>query len=160
MPLGIEVGLSSGDFVLDGDPTSPPLKGHSPHKFRPMSVVAKRLDGLDGTWYGVGDCVRWGTSYPQNRGHTHDHPVFGRLLWPNGWMDEDATWYGSRSGPRPHCIRRAQLCTKRAQQPPIFSARVYCSHSRPSQLLLSSLLLPSGWMHQHATWYGGRPQPR
>jgi len=19
-----------------------------------------------------------------------------RLLWPNGWMDEDATWYGSR----------------------------------------------------------------
>jgi len=26
------------------------------------------------------------------------------LLSPNGSMDEDATWYGSR--PRPHCIRR------------------------------------------------------
>jgi len=22
------------------------------------------------------------------------------------------------------------------------------------------LLWPNGWMHQHATWYGGRPQPR
>ena len=33
-------------------------------------------------------------SYSQNRRHTHYHPVFGpRLLWPNGWMDEDATWY-------------------------------------------------------------------
>ena len=27
-------------------------------------------------------------------------------LWPNGWMDEDAAWYGSRPGPRPHCTRR------------------------------------------------------
>jgi len=30
MPLGMEVGLSPGDFVLDGDPASPPLRGHSP----------------------------------------------------------------------------------------------------------------------------------
>jgi len=30
MPLGMEVGLSSGDFVLDGDPAPPPIKGHSP----------------------------------------------------------------------------------------------------------------------------------
>jgi len=22
------------------------------------------------------------------------------------------------------------------------------------------LLWPNGWMHQHTTWYGGRPQPR
>jgi len=44
MPLGMEVGLSPGDFVLDGDPASPPLQGHSPPpNFRPMSVVAKRL---------------------------------------------------------------------------------------------------------------------
>jgi len=33
MPLGMEVGLSPGDFVLDGDPASPPLKGHSPPIF-------------------------------------------------------------------------------------------------------------------------------
>ena len=30
MPLGMEVGVSPGDFVLDGDPASPPLKGHNP----------------------------------------------------------------------------------------------------------------------------------
>jgi len=30
MVLGMEVGLSPGDFVLDGDPVLPPLKGHSP----------------------------------------------------------------------------------------------------------------------------------
>jgi len=43
MPLGMEVGLSPGDFVLDEDPASPPLKGTDPN-FCPMSVVAKRLD--------------------------------------------------------------------------------------------------------------------
>ena len=30
MPLGMEVRFSTGDFVLDGDPASSPLKGHSP----------------------------------------------------------------------------------------------------------------------------------
>ena len=33
--LGMEVGLSPGDFVLDGDPFP---------NFRPISIVAKRLD--------------------------------------------------------------------------------------------------------------------
>ena len=28
--LGTEVGLSLGDILLDGDPATPPLKGHSP----------------------------------------------------------------------------------------------------------------------------------
>ena len=27
------------------------------------------------------------------------------VLWPNGWMDQDATWHGGRSRPRPHCAR-------------------------------------------------------
>ena len=44
MPLGMEVGLVPGDFVLDGDP-APPQKGDSPN-FRPMSIAAKRLHGL------------------------------------------------------------------------------------------------------------------
>jgi len=30
-------------------------------------------------------------------------PVFGPcLLWPDGWMDQDATWHGGRSRPRTH----------------------------------------------------------
>jgi len=43
MPLGTEVGLGAGDLVLDGAKLLP-LKGAQP-QFRPMSVVAKQLDG-------------------------------------------------------------------------------------------------------------------
>jgi len=39
MPLGMEVGLSPDDFVLDGDPAP---------NFRRMSIVAKRLEGSRG----------------------------------------------------------------------------------------------------------------
>jgi len=47
MSLGMEVSLSLGDVVLDGDPVRPAVKRHSPSlNFQPMSVVAKRLDGL------------------------------------------------------------------------------------------------------------------
>jgi len=45
MSFGTEVGLDVRDIVLDEDPAPPPLKGQSPN-FRPMSVVAKRLDEL------------------------------------------------------------------------------------------------------------------
>jgi len=45
MPLGREVGLGPSDIVLDGDPGLPPKKGAEPTNFRPMSIVAKRLDG-------------------------------------------------------------------------------------------------------------------
>jgi len=27
------------------------------------------------------------------------------VLWPNGWMDQDAKWYGGKPRPRPHCVR-------------------------------------------------------
>jgi len=44
MKLGVEVGLDPGHIVLDGDPAPPPQKVYGPNS-RPMSVVAKRLDG-------------------------------------------------------------------------------------------------------------------
>jgi len=63
MPLGMEVGLGPGDFVLDGDPAPLPKKGAEP-------------------------------------------PIFGpRLLWPNGWMDQDGTWHGGGHRSRPHFVR-------------------------------------------------------
>ena len=53
MPLGMKIGLSPGDFVLDGDLALPSPKGDRP-----------------------------------------PFPVFGpSLLWPNGCMHQDATWY-------------------------------------------------------------------
>jgi len=47
MALGMEVGLSPGNFVLDEDPAPTSAKrSRSPlPNFRPMSIVAKRLDG-------------------------------------------------------------------------------------------------------------------
>jgi len=37
-----------------------------------------------------------GTQHPQKKVTAPTYPIFGPCpLWPNGWMDEDATWYGS-----------------------------------------------------------------
>jgi len=40
------------------------------------------------------------------------------LLWPNGWMDEDATWYGSRPRRRPRCIRRVPSAPRKGHSTP------------------------------------------
>ena len=45
MPLGKEVGLSPGDFMLHGDPDTLPKKGAEPPNFRSVFIVAKRLGG-------------------------------------------------------------------------------------------------------------------
>jgi len=69
--------------------------------------------------------------------------IFGPWpLWPNGWMDQDDTWRGSRPWSSPHCARwgHSSPPQNRGQSPQIFG---------------TSLLWPNGWMHQDATWYGG-----
>ena len=43
MPFGTEVKLGLGDVVLDGV-AAPPKRGTAP-SFRPMSIMAKQLDG-------------------------------------------------------------------------------------------------------------------
>jgi len=36
---------------------------------------------------------------PPRKGHSS--PIFGGcVLWPNGWMDQNTTWYGRRPWPR------------------------------------------------------------
>ena len=33
-------------------------------------------------------------------------PIYGLcLMWPNAWMDQDATWYGGGPLPGQHCVR-------------------------------------------------------
>jgi len=60
---------------------------------------------------------------PRKKGHSHSHPIFGPcVLWPNGWMDEYAAWYGSRPRLRPHCTRRVPAPAKGAQQPHYFQS--------------------------------------
>jgi len=49
-------------------------------------------------------CFRWGLSSPPQKG-AHLSILAPCSLWPNGWMDQDATWYGGRPRPRRICVR-------------------------------------------------------
>jgi len=155
MLLVTDVGLSPGDFVLDGDPLPLSKRGRSPQIFSPCLLSPNGWMDEDGTWHGgrpcpvhivldghssspqkrgtapqfsshlycgqtagcikvplgmevglsLGDCVRWRPS-PLPPTGAEPHPVFGpRVLWPNGCMDQDATWYGGRPRPTRHCVR-------------------------------------------------------
>ena len=148
MPLDMELGLSPGDFVLDGDPdpyTQPPTPKGEPHPIfghvycDQTAAWIKMPLGTDvGLDLYATLCSMWTQLHPEKR-HTHPHPIFDPcLLWPNGWMDEDAAWYGSRPRPRSRFTRRGPNSRKRGTAAPLFSAVVYCGHGRPSQLLLSS----------------------
>ena len=54
---------------------------------------------------------------PPQRG-TAPPPIFGPcLLWPNGWIDQDATWYEGRRWPRQHCVRWVPTTAKRGTAP-------------------------------------------
>ena len=82
MPLGTDVGLSPGDFVLDGDPVPPPKKGAEPPNFWPMFIVAKWLDGSLGTKVGLnpGDCVLDGDPAPLPQRGWSPSPLLGPFL--------------------------------------------------------------------------------
>ena len=98
MKLGMEVGLGPGHIVLDGDPAPPPSaqKRHNPQFSAHVCCgqtalwIKMPLDtevGLD-----PGDIVLDGHHASPKRGH--NTPIFANVFWPNGWMDQDATWYG------------------------------------------------------------------
>ena len=90
---------------------------------------------------GPGNVVLDGDPAPPKRG-TAPAPVFfsPRVLRLNGRMDEDATGYGSRPCPKPHCVRRGPSypLPRKRHSSRLFSGHIYCGHGRPSQLLLSS----------------------
>jgi len=49
--IGMEVGLSPGDFVLDGDPVPLPQKGRSPLIFGPCLLWPNGCMDQDAAWY-------------------------------------------------------------------------------------------------------------
>jgi len=91
--------------------------------------------------------------HPQTKKEGAKPPsIFGPcLLWPNGWMDQDATWYRGmlegRPRPRPHCVRWGLTSALRRGTTSQFSVHVYCVAKR---------LDGSGC---HSVWRY-RPQPR
>jgi len=146
----MHIGLVPGHIVLDGDPSPPPIKGHRPQFSADICCgqmarwinmpLGKKVD-IDPS-----DIVLDGDPALRSPKKGQPLPVFGPcLLWPNGCIDQDATWYGGRPQPRPHCARwgpnsrSPKRCT-----PPIFGP---------------CLLRPNSWMDQDATWYYSRPRP-
>jgi len=140
--FGMEVGLSPGDFVLDGDP-APSLKGGGAPStiFGPFLLWPNGWMHQDATWYGCGPqpmglCVRWRPTPLPKKGA--EPPNFCPcLLWPNGWTDQDGTWHGDRPWSSPHCAG--------------------WGHSSPPKK--GAKRLDASMCHL-VWWYGGRPQPR
>jgi len=97
----------------------------------------------DGTWHGGWPrsrphCARWGTSFPPQKEAVP--PVFGPcLLWPNGCMHQNTTWYGGRPytkmplgmevglGPGDVVLDGVAAPPKTNTTP--FSAHVYCGQT-------------------------------
>ena len=81
----------------------------------------------------------------------HPSPKRGRrppnftagLLWPNGWMDKDGTWYGGRHRPS-DVVLDGKPAPKRCTVPSFWPMCIW----------------PNGWMDEDATWYRSRPQPQ
>jgi len=97
MTLFIEVCHSPGDIVLDGDPAPLPKRGAKlPPQFSAHVCCGQTAGWIKmalGMEVGLGPAhiVVDGTQRPPQKG------IFGPcLLWLNGWMDQDVTWYGSR----------------------------------------------------------------
>jgi len=89
MPLGMEVGLTPGGFVLDGDPVPLPRKGRSPqfsaHVY--CGQTAAWITMPLGTEVGVSlrDIVFMGTQLPSPKG-AHP-PNFRPLSVVAKWLD-------------------------------------------------------------------------
>ena len=50
-----------------------------------------------------------------------------RLLWPNGWMDQDETWHAGSVRPWPHCSDGDPAPPLPKGHSPQFSAHICCS---------------------------------
>ena len=60
---------------------------------------------------------------------TAPSPICGPyLLWPSGWMDQDATWYGGKPRRRRRCVKCGRSSPLKRHSPQ-FSAHVYCGQT-------------------------------
>ena len=153
MSLGMELYASAQATVLDGDPAPPQKVGGAPPKFLAhvycgqtagwMKLVLGMEVGLS-----PGDFVLDADPAPIPKG-AEPTQFFGPcLLWPNGCMDQDATWYGGRPRPTRHCVRCGPSYPQKK------------GHTHPHPIFGPCLLWPNGWMDEDAAWYGSRPQRR
>jgi len=119
MQLTMEVGLSRGHIVLDGD-IAPQFSAnvYCGQTAGWIKMPLGAMVGLDpGNIVLDADPAPPQGAWPLNFGLC--------LLWPNGWMDQDATWYESRPRPRPHCVTWRPSSPSQKGHSPQFLALVY-----------------------------------
>ena len=86
MPLGMDVGLNPGDFVLDGDPVFPPEQ----RERSPLPIFGPFLMCPNGWMHDDATQPRdflfdGDPALPRQKGGGAPSPIFGPfLLWPNG----------------------------------------------------------------------------
>ena len=111
------------------------------------------------------DIVIDGDPGPPPKRDTAPPHFLAHALWPNGSMNQDATWYGCRPRPRPHCVMWdpvTQLPPKGHSSPsPTFRPMSVCGQmvdhlSKCSSDLAPSLFLQSVFtcsivLKQHST---------
>jgi len=125
-------------------PSSPSPKWHSPqfsaHVY--CGQTAGWIKMTSGMVVGLGPghaVLDWNPSPLPKKGQSP--PILGPcLLWPNGWVDQDATWYRGRPRPRRHCARlgpSSPTPKEGVAQPPIFAL---------------CLLWINGCMYRNTTW--------
>jgi len=127
MKLGMQVGFGPGHIVLDGDPAPSPPKGHSRQFLARVycgqtALRIKMPIGME-VGLGPGHILLDGNPAPPPPKKGAQPPIFGLcLLWPNGWMDQDGTWYGGKRQPRGLCVRWGPSpLPKKGEETPILS---------------------------------------
>ena len=138
-----------GDFVLDGDPAFPPLKGHIPPIFGPYLLRPNGCMDQDVTWCEARPwprrlCVRWRPRSPSPKGGrapSNFRSLFivakrldGSIIiiiiirkFITRTCNQDGTWYGGGPWSRPHCARwGTSFPPPKRGQSLQFSAHFYC----------------------------------
>jgi len=104
MPFGTQ---ASAQATLVGNPALPPplKRGHSRHQFLDHVCCGQTCGWIKmpcryrEIGLGAGHIVLDGYPGPPRKGHSTPPPLFGPcVFWPNGWMDQDASWYTDYRG--------------------------------------------------------------
>ena len=145
MPLGMELSLSPGDIVLDGEDGDPsPLlkKGtEPPPQFSAHLLWPNTWMDQDGTWHGGGPhYARWGPSClpkkgadPQFSAHSYCCQTAGCIKMPLG--------IEVGLNPGDFVLDGDPVPSPKGAEPPIFGPRI---------------LWPNGCIDQDAAWYRGQ----
>jgi len=158
MPLGMEVGLGPGSFVLDGDPAPLPRKGAEPLQF-----LANVYCGQTAGWIKTAPDMEVGlgpghivldedSASPQRGTAPNFRPMFivAKRLYVSG-----CHLVGGRPQPRRHSVRWGPSSPyPKGSQPPIFGQCSLWIHQG------GILIHPGRWTKMPLGIEVGRPRPR